>query len=106
MDQAAQKELRASPDNLDLPVRQLDLTLVLLARSVLREEARPTLRVSVDLHAVVRLRPLAGRIPKDILDRSRGLVDDPRVGDVEHDAQLEDVAPMHREATIPEVQPE
>jgi hypothetical protein len=79
---------------------------VLLAGTVLREQAGPVLPVRGDLDAVV-----ASTLHKDgpgpnLLHRAPGVVDDPRILHIEHDPEPVNPAMVSRDAAIAQVEPE
>jgi hypothetical protein len=69
MDQSAQKRAGVILDKRVLPVDQLDCALVFLARTVLREEARPLLRAVGEPGA----RPAKTKVKSDAPVRHHGL---------------------------------
>jgi hypothetical protein len=92
-------------DKCALPGRQDNRPLVLLARSVLGEEARPALRVRLELEP----RPVVDAIETAARQyRQNGvpaLLNDARVAGVEGDPELEDLPPVRGEAAISEIHP-
>jgi hypothetical protein len=114
VDQPSQQQLRVAANQLPLPFGELNPTLVLPAASVLGEEAWPGFRVRRYLDICVLGGPgeaasshlSVNRVVwHDVADRGGALIHDAGIAKVENDAEPVDLAPMRRDAAVPEVQP-
>jgi hypothetical protein len=115
VDQPAEQGFWVTDQELALPVRELDGTLVLSSRAVLREEAWPRARVRGDLEVralraigvATRAQPAAHLVlGAELPDCVLALIDDSRVPRVKEEPQLVDTAPVGRDASVAEVEAE
>jgi hypothetical protein len=106
VDQPAQHQLGRAVADRTLPVRQRNAAGVLPSRPVLRDEARPMLRVGVDFDAGSVASKLHRRLAR-WHDLGHGVAaggDDQRIPHVEGDAKTVDAACVARDAAVAQVQ--